>query len=157
MKKIASLLEKAIAIALKAHTGQKDRYGAPYILHPLRMMCQVNAEEEKIVAVLHDVVEDTEITFEDLTREGFPKHIIKALDCLTKREAEPYEKFVGRSAANPLARRVKLADLQDNMDLHRVARLKSEDIERFNKYLKAYRRLTTLEQRGRARHSVRAR
>jgi len=148
MKKAPSLLERAIAIAVRAHAGQKDRYGAPYILHPLRLMCQVDSQEEKIIAVLHDVVEDTEWSFKELAREGFPKQIIKALDCLTKREQEPYEKFVERSAKNPLARRVKRADLEDNMDLPRTDRLKPKDVERFNKYLKAWRRLMALENRS---------
>jgi len=148
MKKAPSLLERAIAIAVRAHAGQKDRYGAPYILHPLRLMCQVDSQEEKIIAVLHDVVEDTEWNFKDLAREGFSEQIIKALDCLTKREQEPYEKFVERSARNPLARRVKLADLEDNMDLRRTDRLKPKEVERFNKYVKAWQRLMALENRS---------
>jgi (p)ppGpp synthase/HD superfamily hydrolase len=145
MKKSVSLLEKAIAIAVKAHAAQKDRYGAPYILHPLRMMCQVETDEEKITAVLHDVVEDTEWTFQDLARKGFPRKILKALDSLTKREGEPYDMLVGRAENNSLARRVKLADLRDNMDLRRVKRLGRDDIKRFNKYLKAFRRLNARE------------
>ena len=87
--------------------------------------------------------------FEDLVREGFSKRIIEALDCLTKREGEPYEKFVSRSGRNPLARRVKLADLKDNMDFRRVDRFEFKDIERFNRYLNAYRKLTALENRSR--------
>src|SRR5262252_4801617 len=100
------LLEKAIGIAVGAHKGQKDRYGAPYILHPLRVMTCVQTTREKTVAILHDVVEDTDWTFEKLRAERFPDEIISALDCLTKREKEPYEDLVKRSAANPLARPV---------------------------------------------------
>jgi (p)ppGpp synthase/HD superfamily hydrolase len=140
-----SLLEKAIAIAVEAHRGQKRRSGEPYVLHPLRMMCRVEGETEKIIAVLHDVVEDTKWTFEDLKREGFPDEIVTALDCLTKREGEPYEKFVERSASNPLARRIKLADLEDNMDLRPLSNVSPQDIERLNRYVAAWHRLTALE------------
>jgi (p)ppGpp synthase/HD superfamily hydrolase len=136
-----SLLEKAIAIAVGAHFGQKDKFGVPYILHPLRMMCRLDSEAEKIVAILHDVVEDTQWTFEDLKREGFPDKIIQALDCVTKREGEAYEDFVKRSARNPLARRVKLADLEDNMDLRRLKGVAPKDAKRLAKYLAAWRQL----------------
>src|SRR5215469_14471918 len=114
-----SNLERAIAIAVEAHKGQKDKSGAPYILHPLRVMGRVNSNVEKIVAILHDVVEDTKWTFDDLRREGFSESIIQSIDCVTKREGEAYEDFVKRSASNPLAKRVKIADLEDNMDLRR--------------------------------------
>jgi (p)ppGpp synthase/HD superfamily hydrolase len=104
---LPSLLERAIAIAVEAHRGKKDRYGSPYILHPLRVMAKVRTDSAKILAVLHDVVEDTDWTFEDLRKEGFPEEILHALDCVTKRQGEPYEDFVKRSAANSLARQVK--------------------------------------------------
>ncbi len=145
MNQSLSLLERAIKIAVVAHEGQKDRYGAPYILHPLRVMAGVQTDAQKIVAVLHDLVEDTSWTFEKLRRNGFPKEIVEAIDCLTKRKGESYQDFVSRSASNPLARRVKLADLQDNMDLRRVHQLKTNETERFNKYISAWRRLEVLE------------
>lgn len=145
MAEKGSLLEKAIRIAVEAHRGQKDRYGAPYILHPLRVMNRVETDHEKIVALLHDVVEDSSWTLEDLEREGFPKSITSAVDSLTKREGEPYEKLVGRAARNPLARRVKLADLEDNLDARRLTHFKPGDAERFKKYLTAWKRLTNLE------------
>ncbi|HTL18503.1 MAG TPA: hypothetical protein VL793_14800, partial [Patescibacteria group bacterium] len=113
------LLEKAIQIAVNAHAGKTDRYGAPYILHAIRVMQRLVTTNEKIVGVLHDVIEDTEWTFEMLADQGFPAPIIDALKAVTKKEGEPYEDFVKRSAANPLAKRVKLADLEDNMDLRR--------------------------------------
>jgi (p)ppGpp synthase/HD superfamily hydrolase len=138
MKIEADLLERAIQLAVKAHAGQKDRYGAPYILHPLRVMQRVNSVPEKIVAVLHDVVEDTSWSLDELAREGFPKKIVTAIDCLTKREGEDYEAFVRRSASNPLARRVKLADLEDNMDLRRMNAVTEKDVPRLAKYLKAW-------------------
>lgn len=135
------LLERAIGLAVAAHKGQKDRYGAPYILHPLRVMSRVETAAEKTVAVLHDVVEDTDWTLDKLRREGFPEEIIVALDCVTKREGEPYEDFVGRSGANPLARSVKLADLEDNMDARRMPEITDDAKTRLQKYRKAWETL----------------
>lgn len=135
------LLEKAIGIAVAAHHGQKDRYGAPYILHPLRVMARVNSVPEKIVAILHDVVEDTDWTFAALEKEGFPEPLLTALRCVTKQEGEPYEQFVERSASDSLARRVKLADLEDNLDLRRFKEIKEQDRDRLEKYQRAWRRL----------------
>jgi len=138
-----SNLERAIAIAVDAHRGQKDKSSAPYILHPLRVMARVDTEAEKIVAVLHDVVEDTDWTFDDLRKEGFSQEVIQAIDCVTKRVGEPYEDFVKRSASNPLARRVKIADLEDNMDIRRIKTVTAQDMERFNKYLCAWQYLNS--------------
>src|SRR5436305_1493029 len=112
-----SLLENAIRIAVEAHRGQKDRAGKPYILHPLRVMHSVETDDERIVAVLHDVVEDTYWTLERLAQEGFPPHVLNALDCVTRREGEEYSDFVERTATNAIAIRVKLADLKDNSDI----------------------------------------
>ncbi len=137
-----SMLEQAIQIAVAAHQGQKDRAGQPYILHPLRVMFRVQSETERTVAVLHDVVEDSEITLEDLRKKGFPEEVVKAVDCLTKREGEPYMALVERAKANPLARRVKLADLDDNMDLKRQGELSDKDLERLNRYKRAWNALT---------------
>jgi len=136
------MLERAIVIAVAAHKGQKDRYAAPYILHPLRVMARVQTAKEKTVALLHDVVEDTDWTFEKLRREGFTEEIISAVDCLTKRTEEPYEDLVRRAAGNPLARPVKIADLEDNMDLRRLAEVTDEAKTRLKKYVKAWRSLT---------------
>ncbi len=136
------LLERAIGIAVEAHRGKEDRYGAPYILHPLRVMSRLGTHEEQTVAVLHDVVEDTRWTFEDLEREGFPARVIQALKCLTKQEGEPYEDFVKRSGSDPLARKVKLADLQDNMMVSRMSHVGDEEKQRLEKYLSAWRVLT---------------
>lgn len=139
-----SLLEKAITIAVDAHRGQKDKAGAPYILHPLRIMGRMETEPEKIVAVLHDVVEDTHWTFESLKREGFPDEILTALAGVTQREGEGYEDFVKRSAANPIARRVKMADLEDNLDLRRLGTLTAKDVKRLGKYRRAWEQLKQL-------------
>jgi|SRR5579862_5430279 len=133
------LLEKAIAIAVEAHKGQKDRYGAPYVLHPIRVMLRLRTPIEQMVGVLHDVVEDTDWSFEDLGREGFPQPVIEALRAVTKVEGEEYDDFVRRSARIPLARRVKLADLQDNMDLGRMPEITDKDLPRLQRYLKAWR------------------
>jgi (p)ppGpp synthase/HD superfamily hydrolase len=127
-------LDKAILIAVKAHFGQKDRYRQPYILHPLRVMIRVKSEEEKIVAVLHDVVEDSDLTIEDLEKEGFSAEIVRAVDCLTKREGEPYEAHVKRARQNRLALPVKIADLEDNMDPQRMGVLSDEDKMRMARY-----------------------
>ncbi len=139
------LLGRAIAIAVEAHREQKDRAGAPYILHPLRVMGRVNSEPEKIVAILHDVVEDTDWTLDRLRQEGFSSEVLHAIDCVTKREGESYEDFVKRSAANPLARRVKIADLEDNMDIRRNESVTPKDAERLTKHLRAWRYLNSLE------------
>jgi (p)ppGpp synthase/HD superfamily hydrolase len=144
-KSLEALLERAIAIAVEAHTGQRDRAGRLYILHPLRLMMNVRSDEEKIVAVLHDVVEDTPWTVADLRREGFPKYLLDALDCVTKREGESYEDFVARSAGNPIARGVKIADLEDNMNVRRLDMVTPKDGERLAKYLVAWRKLTDLD------------
>ncbi|MGO8676811.1 MAG: GTP pyrophosphokinase [Limisphaerales bacterium] len=137
-----ALLEKAIGIAVQAHRGARDRYGSPYILHPLRVMARVETVPEKIVAVLHDVVEDTQWTFENLKNEGFSDEIVLALDCLTKRPGEAYEGLIGRAAPNPLARRVKVADLEDNMDIRRCAQVGEPEEKRLARYLAAWKRLT---------------
>jgi len=139
-----STLEKAIALAVNVHQGQTDRAGAPYILHPLRVMFRLQGDVEQIVGVLHDVVEDSETTFDDLRRMGFSEAVITALDAVTRRDDETYEVFVERSAAQPLARRVKLADLADNMDVRRFSGdLSAKDLARLNRYRRAWNRLTS--------------
>jgi (p)ppGpp synthase/HD superfamily hydrolase len=148
-KTIDDLLERALAIAVQAHKGQRDRSGRPYVLHPLRLMMNVRLADEKIVAVLHDVIEDTSWTMDDLRKEGFPEEMLTALDCVTKREGEDYEAFVERSAKNPIARRVKIADLEDNMDARRLAEFTEKDAARMAKHLKAWRKLTELEKNAR--------
>ena len=133
-------MDAAIAIAAKAHEGQVDKGGAPYILHPLRVMLRVDTNEERIVAVLHDVVEDCkEWSFEQLKAEEFSAKVIEALKALTKREeGEPdYEAYVQRAAANPIAIRVKLADLEDNCNLSRIACPTERDMQRIAKYRRA--------------------
>ncbi len=131
-------LEKAILIAVNAHMGQKDKTGSPYILHPLRVMQSVDTTEAKIVAVLHDVVEDTDVTFDDLTEANIPKHLVITLRLLTHNENLSYEEYIEKLAENPLAVKVKLADMKDNMDLSRLRKVTDEDIERMKKYVANY-------------------
>jgi len=136
-------LAHAIALAVEAHQGQVDRAGQPYILHPLRVMFQLKSDIDRIVAILHDVVEDTAYTFADLRQMGYSEEIINALDGVTRREEESYEAFVERSAQNPISRRVKLADLTDNMDIRRIAEeLSDKDVARLKRYQRAWQRLS---------------
>lgn len=134
-------LDTALAIAVEAHRGQVDKAGQPYILHPLRVMARVSTPAERLVAVLHDVVEDSPTTLDDLRAAGFPEEVVRAVDFLTRREDETYEAFIERVTGDPLARRVKLADLEDNMTLTRLNELDDRAVERLGRYLRAYRRL----------------
>lgn len=136
-------MERAIEIATEAHRGQLDKAGCDYIEHPLRVMAAGKSLDEKIVGVLHDVVEDTNWTFEGLAAEGFSAEVIEALRCVTKlSDSEPYDKFIARVKRNPLAVAVKLNDLSDNMDIRRLPYLSDKDIKRLKRYLKAYKQLT---------------
>ena len=137
-----STLQRAIEIATQAHQGQFDKSGKDYIGHPLRVMEMGRTEEEKIAGVLHDVVEDSDWTFEALEAEGFSQDIIAALKCVTKlSENENYDDFIERVKKNPLAVAVKINDLTDNMDIRRLPYLSDKDIKRLKKYLKAYKKL----------------
>lgn len=137
-------LERAIAIALEAHQGQLDKAGAPYVLHPLRVMLRLKSEPARIAAVLHDVVEDSNWTLEGLAREGFSAEVLAALECLTKQEGEAYEAFMERVKTNPLAMDVKKADLLDNLDLLRLPELSEKDLTRLAKYHRAWKALLPL-------------
>lgn len=136
------LLSKAINLAMQAHAGQVDKAGMPYIGHVMRVMQAGKTIDEKIVGVLHDVVEDTTWTFDALLAEGFPVHIVDALRCVTKlSDDEPYESFINRVKTNPLVVAVKINDLTDNMDIRRLQTLTDADVQRLRKYLKAYQSL----------------
>jgi (p)ppGpp synthase/HD superfamily hydrolase len=142
MKRKSPTLEDAILLATQAHQGKLDKGGQPYILHPLRIMLRLKTDVERIVGVLHDVVEDTKYTFADLKRRGYCDVVLDALDCVTKRENEPYDKFIERAKTNPVARQVKLADLEDNMDVRRLSLTPSDkDLERLRQYRKAWEQL----------------
>jgi (p)ppGpp synthase/HD superfamily hydrolase len=136
------LLAKAINMAMRAHEGQTDKAGMPYIGHVMRVMQAGRTIDEKIVGVLHDIVEDTTWTFDMLLEEGFPPHIVDTLRCVTKiSDDEPYEEFIQRVKSNPLAVAVKINDLTDNMDIRRLKTITEADVQRLRKYLKAYRAL----------------
>jgi len=134
-------LEKAIAIAVKAHTGHIDKAGGPYILHPLRVMLAMATQTEQIAAVLHDVIEDSPMTIEDLRREGFDEQVLAIVDALTRRPGESYADYIQRVGAHPPAIAVKLADLRDNMDFSRLATVTDQDMQRLARYHRAYRLL----------------
>jgi (p)ppGpp synthase/HD superfamily hydrolase len=144
-------IEDAIAVAAQVHKGQTDKSGAPYILHPLRLMMQMETETEMIVAVLHDVVEDSrdkgeiQWTFGRLREYGFSEEVLTALDCVTNRAGESYDEFVKRASKNPIARRVKVADLEDNMNIKRIGELKLNDLERLKKYHRSWSYLNKTE------------
>jgi (p)ppGpp synthase/HD superfamily hydrolase len=140
-----SSLGRAISIAALAHERQKDKGGAPYILHPLRIMLAMSTDEERIVAVLHDVIEDTPWTVEALRAEGFTSVVVDAIECLTRRAGETYDDFIMRSRSNPISRRVKQADLVDNSDISRIPNPSNEDRECILKYKKAIAKLTEVD------------
>jgi (p)ppGpp synthase/HD superfamily hydrolase len=131
-------LEDAIALAVEAHRGQVDKGGQPYILHPLRVMLTLESDMERIVAVLHDVVEDTEYSLDRLRALNYPSEALEALECLTRREGESYEAFIQRIKPDPVARQVKLADLKDNMNIVRLHSLSQKDFERIARYRNAW-------------------
>ncbi len=143
-----STLERAIALAAEAHAGQTDKAGAPYILHPLRVMLALETSEERIVGVLHDVMEDTAWTLEALRAEGFSPEMLAALEAVTRRAGEPYEAFVRRAAANPIGRKVKRADLCDNLDRTRIPHPTERDRERWLKYERALALIERIAQFG---------
>ena len=127
-------IEHAIEIAANAHAGQRDKAGQPYIFHPLRVMFRVDGEHEQMAAVLHDVVEDTAITIDDLAREGFPPEVLRAVEALTKLPGETRLEAAARAAADPVARKVKLADNAENMDLSRIPNPTDKDHARCREY-----------------------
>ena len=138
-------LETAIAIAVAAHTGQIGKDGLPYILHPLAVMDKMQTLTGKAIAVLHDTVEDTSVTFSYLRELGFEEKIVVAIDYLTRREGESYETFIVRCSDNEFARQVKVWDLRHNMHLERLIDIKEKDLERVAKYHKALKLLLSLE------------
>ncbi len=128
----------ALNLAVVAHNGQMDKGGEPYIFHSIRVANKCSNIEEKIVAYLHDVIEDTNISSDDLLSQGFPQKIVEAVVSVTKKRGENYEDFIKRCGSNPIGRQVKLRDLEDNMDMSRLKMIKEEDAARLNKYREAY-------------------
>ena len=127
-------LEQAISIASLAHAGQLDKGGEPYILHPLRVMMKLKDEKQRIVAVLHDVIEDTKVTIQDLLDQGLDCDLANIVLILTRRKDENYDEYINRICYDELAMRVKLADLNDNMDMSRIDILTKKDYQRLAKY-----------------------
>ncbi len=135
----AELLDKAAKICVTKHAGQRDKMGCAYFQHPMRVAMRCNTNDEKIVALLHDTIEDTDVTAEELLAAGFPQYIVDGILSVTKRDGESYEDFVARAKQNPLGRVVKLHDLEDNLDIFRLSELDAAMTKRYNKYLRAYR------------------
>lgn len=131
-------LQFALELAIEKHKNQKDKSGKPYILHPLHVMETVKSDDAKIVAILHDIIEDTDVTEEDLLNAGLSKHIVDAIVMLTRTDDIDYMDYVKKVSSNPLAKEVKLADLQHNMDLRRISTLTEKDLDRTRKYQIAY-------------------
>lgn len=135
------MLEKAIEIAARAHQGQKDKSGQPYILHPLRVMMNCSGDVEKVSAVLHDVLEDTQVTIKELQEAGISEEALQLILLLTKREDEPYDEYIEKICSSPSACHIKLADLKDNMNLKRLPEPSEKDYERLEKYERAWERI----------------
>lgn len=135
------LLERAIEIAKKMHKNQTDKAGKPYIEHCLRVMKDLNTTEDKIVGVLHDSIEDTNLTIEDLKANGFREPILAGILAITKQENESYENYLERVRSNPIALKVKIADMKDNMNINRIKNPTEKDYRRLAKYRNIYPQL----------------
>lgn len=136
-------LKLAIEIAISAHDGQLDTHnGRPYIEHPFRVMNAGHTVNEKIVGILHDVIEDTNWTLTQLHEVGFSKEIVDGVDAMSRRDSESYDNYMLRVLDNPIAKRVKMYDLTDNMDIRRWEEVQYQDLARLQKYLEAYKKLT---------------
>ena len=132
------LIESSLQIALRAYAGKTDKAGREYILHPLRVMAKMKTDLEMSVALLHDVIEDSDITAEQLLAEGIPAEVVEAVVCLSKNANEEYQDFVARAKKNKLAAKVKIADIEDNIDVLRLASLNENDLARIKKYHTAW-------------------
>ncbi len=137
------MIDIALAIAKKAHAGQVDKAGVDYIQHPLYVASQVNTEQEKAVALLHDVIEDSDITAADLFASGLSNEVVTAVQILTKKKGQSYQEYLGKVKSNNLARVVKLADLKHNSDLSRLKSVTNTDYECVKKYKNAIYYLST--------------
>lgn len=131
------LTKKALKLSFEAHKNQVDKSGIPYVYHPFHLAEQMETEETVIVALLHDVVEDTNFTLDDIRAMGFSKDVIEALALLTHDDSVPYMDYVKQIKGNSIARVVKLADLKHNSDLTRLDIVDKKAIERANKYSNA--------------------
>lgn len=144
------LLETAIRLAAKVHRGQVDRFGNPYVLHVMRVMMRGQDLEEQILGALHDVLERSEMTVDDIVKKGFSPRVVKALQHITRDPQETYEQYIDRVVQDNLAIRVKLHDLADKMDLLHVDQLDPADLKRYNRQLAAYHRMKKLVEEAKA-------
>ncbi len=138
------MIWEALQIAYNAHHDQLDKGGNAYFLHPVFVALQMDTEEEKITGILHDVIEDTDVTLEDLKRQGFSENVIAAVDAMTRRDDETYMEFIKRLSVNEIARHVKIQDIRNNMDLTRIPEPTKKDWDRMEVYMQA---LTYLEEK----------
>ena len=136
------LTKKALKVCFDAHKEQFDKTGMPYVFHPFHLAEQMDDELSTVCALLHDVVEDTEITFDALFEMGFPKIVLDVLTLLTHEEDMPYMEYVKKVATNPIAKKVKIADLMHNSDVTRLDQIDEYVIKRNEKYAEALRLLT---------------
>jgi len=135
------IIEKSLEIALKAYSGQRDKAGKTYILHPLRIMSKMETEYEMSVALLHDVIEDSNYSADDLLKEGIPPEVVEAVQLLSKVSGETYDQFIDRIVDNSLASKVKLADIEDNINILRLESVGEKDLERVAKYHRAWKKI----------------
>lgn len=127
----------ALKLCFEAHKDQIDKSGMPYVFHPFHLAEQMTDEKTTVVALLHDVIEDTEYTLDDLKNMGFSEDILSAIALMTHDDSVPYMEYVAQIKADPIAKAVKLADLRHNSDLSRLDKVTSYDLERAEKYKKA--------------------
>ena len=148
--KRGEMLAKMLLIATNAHAGQFDKGGTPYILHPLKVMHYLKTDDEELqcIALGHDVIEDTDVTYKDLREAGISERVIAGIDALTKRLGETYEDYKERVYANRDAMKVKLCDLRHNTDIRRLKGVREKDLERMAKYQRFYLEIQTKLQEG---------
>ena len=139
------LTQKAMVLCYEAHKGQYDKSGVPYVFHPFHVAEQLEDEYDICVALMHDIVEDTQYTIEDIAAEGFPKEIVEAVSVLTKKDKEDYQEYIKRVSTNDRSVRIKLKDLEHNSDLSRLPGTTDEDMKRLDKYKKAKEYLLSLK------------
>ena len=151
------LLYRAIRLAAKVHKGQVDRFNKPYVLHVMRVMMRGHDKEEQVLGAIHDVLERSTLTVEDLAKKDFPPRILTALQHISRVPEEDYEQYIDRVMEDPLAIRVKLHDLADKMDLLHVDTLSHADLKRYNKQLAAYHRMKKVVEEARAQMVTTAR
>lgn len=140
-------LQKALEIAVEAHKGQQGKDDSPYVLHPIRLMLSLESNDARIAALLHDVVEDTPVTIDDLRSAGFSETVLEAIGLLTHLDHDDYDEYVEKLSKNPVARQVKLADLTDNMNIKRLPEVREKDLQRLAKYHRVWKKLK-MESKG---------